>query len=100
MIVLFLSLIEDENHEDSSESSEEISDSGSAHSNGRKFKCRFCNRKFKQKGNMNKHLKQHLFPNVEQRKNFKWDICGSKYTERYNLKASITCLPFMCNLRL
>ena len=56
-----------------------------------KYKWEHCNRKFKQKGNMNKHLKQHLFPNVEQRKKFRWDICGSSYTERYNYKVSKVC---------
>ena len=39
-----------------------------------KYEWSYCHKRFKQKGNMNKHMKLHLFPNIEERRNFRWDI--------------------------
>ncbi|CAI2359124.1 unnamed protein product [Moneuplotes crassus] len=57
------------------------------HEKVKPFHCSYCDRKFTQKGNLKKHEKQHLTPNIQDRKKFKCDICSSSYTERYNYKA-------------
>eukprot|EP00345_Euplotes_harpa_P012529 CAMPEP_0168339602 /NCGR_PEP_ID=MMETSP0213-20121227/13556_1 /TAXON_ID=151035 /ORGANISM="Euplotes harpa, Strain FSP1.4" /LENGTH=35 /DNA_ID= /DNA_START= /DNA_END= /DNA_ORIENTATION= len=33
---------------------------------------------------MKKHLKVHELPNLQQRKRYQCEKCGSSYTERYN----------------
>lgn len=55
----------------------------------RPFACKFWGKAFTQKGNLRKHMKQHLVPNVDQRKKYKWEHCKSSYTERYNYRVSI-----------
>ena len=42
--------------------------------------------KFTQKGNLKKHLKTHMMPDVESRKRYKCEFWASSYTERYNYK--------------
>ncbi|CAI2366042.1 unnamed protein product [Moneuplotes crassus] len=51
------------------------------------YKCHICYKLFTQKGNLQKHLKQHVITDVEQRKKFRCDYCGKGYTERYNCVA-------------
>lgn len=46
----------------------------------------FWGKGFTQKSNLRKHLKIHVAPELEQRKRYTCNECGSKYTERYNFK--------------
>mmetsp|Transcript_25105 Transcript_25105/g.22258 ORF Transcript_25105/g.22258 Transcript_25105/m.22258 type:complete len:82 (+) Transcript_25105:455-700(+) len=56
------------------------------HLNIKQFQCQFCDRRFTQKCNYNKHLKTHRTPNLRDRKVFQCPICLKKYTQSYNLK--------------
>lgn len=52
------------------------------------FQCNYWGKCFTQRGNLRKHTKQHLMPDVNQRKKYQWKHCDKSYTERYNLKVS------------
>ena len=56
------------------------------HENIKPFRCKFWSKTFTQKGNMLKHSRQHSVPNVADRKTHKCLLCGSAFTEKYNLK--------------
>lgn len=59
------------------------------------YPCDKCEKSFTQKGNMEKHRKQHVMPDVLERKKYFCRFCDAKYTEKYNLRVSIlfTCMP-------
>ena len=59
------------------------------HYNIRPFACTYCDLKFTQKGNLNKHMLKHLIPDVKDRKKFKCDLCGKGYTKRSNYTVSL-----------
>ena len=58
------------------------------HYNIRPYECQYCNFKFTQKGNLNKHMLKHLVPNVKDRKKFKCEECNKSYTKRSNYMVS------------
>ena len=58
------------------------------HYNIRPFVCTYCDFRFTQKCNLNKHILKHLIPNVKDRKKFKCDQCGKSYTKRSNYTVS------------
>lgn len=49
------------------------------------YRCHLCEKLFTQKGNLQKHMKQHMITDVNERKRYICDRCGKGYTERYNL---------------
>ena len=59
------------------------------HYNIRPFACTYCDLKFTQKGNLNKHMLKHLIPDVKDRKKCKCDLCGKGYTKRSNYTVSL-----------
>lgn len=69
-----------------------ILDHARMHKGVKPYSCKYCFKSFTQKGNLKKHLKTHLLPNIESRKRYKCDLCGSSYTERYNYKVSAIIL--------
>jgi len=50
--------------------------------------CNWCGKRFSQRGNLKKHARQHINPDVNDRKRFKCQYCPKGYTERYNLRVS------------
>lgn len=59
------------------------------HEGVKPYKCQWCGKGFTQKGNLKKHSRQHINPNVNARKRYSCRLCGKGYTERYNLKVSL-----------
>ena len=55
------------------------------HKGVKPFKWNYCDKRFTQKGNMRKHSRLHLTPNVESRRKYSCKFCSSKFTETYNL---------------
>ncbi|CAI2365942.1 unnamed protein product [Moneuplotes crassus] len=56
------------------------------HFNIKKYKCNYCQRRFIQKGNRDKHLKQHITPKLEERKVIPCSLCNGMFTEKHNLQ--------------
>lgn len=56
------------------------------------YKCNWCGKAFTQKGNLKKHARQHIQPNVKERKRYSCKLCCKGYTERYNLKVRLYSL--------
>lgn len=52
--------------------------------------CEYCGNGFTQKGNLKKHMRQHVNPDVGDRKRHSCRFCGKGYTERYNLKVGFS----------
>ena len=71
-----------------------ILDHARMHKGVKPYKCDFCLKQFTQKGNLRKHLKTHLIPSIDQRKRYKWEVCESSYTERYNYKVNCSWCQF------
>ena len=65
-------------------------DHARTHKGIKPYKCQWCVKRFTQKGNLKKHLKQHLEPTLEERKKYKCRYCSSRYTEKYNYNVSVT----------
>ena len=59
------------------------------HEEAKPHQCEWWGKTFTQRGNLKKHVRQHINPDVNQRKRFKCRLCDKGYTERYNLKVSI-----------
>ncbi|CAI2386639.1 unnamed protein product [Moneuplotes crassus] len=57
------------------------------HQGVRPFVCSVCSKNFTQKGNLKKHMRQHINKNVKDRKIHKCHLCPKSYTERYNLRS-------------
>ena len=68
------------------------------HFNVKNFFCQFCTKGFTQKGNLEKHMKQHLKPRLLERKIMKCQYCPSKFTESYNLMVRIFSSIFEVSL--
>mmetsp|Transcript_33886 Transcript_33886/g.33415 ORF Transcript_33886/g.33415 Transcript_33886/m.33415 type:complete len:222 (-) Transcript_33886:74-739(-) len=56
------------------------------HAGVKPYICKWCGNRFTQKGNLKKHVKQHIRPNVDDRRRYNCRYCSRSYTERYNLK--------------
>ena len=56
------------------------------HEGVKPYLCQWCGKGFTQKGNLKKHARQHVNPDVNDRKRYSCRFCGKGYTERYNLK--------------
>ncbi|CAI2385118.1 unnamed protein product [Moneuplotes crassus] len=56
------------------------------HMGDRPYKCAHCPKTFTQKGNLDKHMKQHEFKDLQSRKIHECHICHKRFTEKYNLK--------------
>lgn len=67
-------------------------DHARTHKGVKPYKCQWCPRQFTQKGNLQKHLKQHFEPTLNLRKKFKCLFCSSRYTEKYNYNVSLQFL--------
>ena len=63
-----------------------ILDHARMHKKEKPFQCNVCQKRFTQKGNLKKHMKTHMMPDVESRKRYKCEYWDSSYTERYNYK--------------
>lgn len=50
------------------------------------YKCQWCGKGFTQKGNLKKHVRQHIQQDVNKRKRYTCKLWNKGYTERYNLK--------------
>ena len=59
------------------------------HEGVKPYLCQWCGKGFTQKGNLKKHARQHINPDVNDRKRYSCRFCGKGYTERYNLKVNI-----------
>ncbi|CAI2359556.1 unnamed protein product [Moneuplotes crassus] len=57
------------------------------HQGVKPFICSICSNTFTQKGNLKKHMRQHINRNVRDRKIHKCRVCPKSYTERYNLRS-------------
>jgi uncharacterized Zn-finger protein len=55
------------------------------HTGDKPYKCHVCTKRFAQNGNLAKHVKLHTSKN---RKIHGCNVCGKKYTERFNLRVS------------
>lgn len=58
------------------------------HAGIKPYKCQWCGKGFTQKGNLKKHARQHIRPDVNERKRYSCRLCNKGYTERYNLKVN------------
>eukprot|EP00344_Euplotes_crassus_P001689 CAMPEP_0196997674 /NCGR_PEP_ID=MMETSP1380-20130617/3224_1 /TAXON_ID=5936 /ORGANISM="Euplotes crassus, Strain CT5" /LENGTH=212 /DNA_ID=CAMNT_0042413977 /DNA_START=17 /DNA_END=655 /DNA_ORIENTATION=+ len=64
------------------------------HAGVKPYICTWCGKGFTQKGNLKKHMRQHIKPDVNDRKRYNCRFCSKGYTERYNLKAHMNkCHP-------
>lgn len=75
-------------------------DHARTHKGVKPFACQYWPRRFIQKGNLKKHLKQHFQPTLYERKKFLCRIWNCRYTEKYNFKVgfvtqSITSYNFL-----
>lgn len=52
-------------------------DHARAHKGIRPYQCSYCPKSFTQKGNFKKHLTQHAFRNISERKKYKCEFCAS-----------------------
>lgn len=59
------------------------------HEGVKPHRCDWWGKTFTQRGNLKKHVRQHIHPDVNHRKRFKCRFCEKGYTERYNLKVGI-----------
>ena len=64
-------------------------DHARTHKGIKPYECRYCKKRYTQKGNMMKHQKQHIIKDIEERKIFRCFICSKGYTENFNLRVSI-----------
>ena len=58
------------------------------HEGVKPYLCQWWGKRFTQKGNLKKHARQHVNPDVNDRKRYSCRFCGKGYTERYNLKVN------------
>eukprot|EP00344_Euplotes_crassus_P005821 CAMPEP_0196998208 /NCGR_PEP_ID=MMETSP1380-20130617/3642_1 /TAXON_ID=5936 /ORGANISM="Euplotes crassus, Strain CT5" /LENGTH=130 /DNA_ID=CAMNT_0042414683 /DNA_START=297 /DNA_END=689 /DNA_ORIENTATION=- len=64
------------------------------HAGVKPYVCKWCGNRFTQKGNLKKHVRQHIRPDVNDRKRYNCRYCSKGYTERYNLKTHMKkCHP-------
>jgi len=65
-------------------------DHARTHKGIKPYECQYWKRRYTQKGNLRKHLKQHLEPTLKSRKKFFCSLWSSRYTEKYNYKVNST----------
>ena len=58
------------------------------HEGVKPYICQWWGKGFTQKGNLKKHARQHINPDVNERKRYNCRFWGKGYTERYNLKVN------------
>lgn len=56
------------------------------HEGIRPYQCPHCSRTYTQKGNMIKHMRRHIEPDIDTRRQYICEYCQRGYTEKYNLK--------------
>lgn len=59
------------------------------HEGVKPHQCDWWGKTFTQRGNLKKHVRQHINPDVNDRKRFRCRFCEKGYTERYNLKVNL-----------
>ena len=59
------------------------------HEGVRPYVCKYCSRSYTQKGNMIKHMRRHIEPDVYTRRAYICEFCNHGYTEKYNLKVFV-----------
>ena len=63
-----------------------MQDNSKSFDSNKPHRCDWWGKYFSQKGNLKKHVRQHINPDVNDRKRFSWTLWGKGYTERYNFK--------------
>lgn len=62
------------------------------HTNEKPFKCKHCDKRFSQKGNLGRHLETHEAESLKERKVHQWPTWLKGYTSVYNLRVSYILL--------